>query len=304
MFVEINRKLKSYKNDLYEALELHIKNIIKKYHVEIQYHDNAGIFLNDHRIGALLLNYYSHNNAFCTCVKKHCSRCCLLKDKISMKAQKVKRAFYGTCYMGVEEFVFPVLAGEHVIGYFTVGEFCSDLNRSEKFIKNRASDIKADGNDLYDAFLQTVREINFNIDELISDMNMLINCISLYVQNNIKCDVLPAQNNSGNYLVDMAKEYIFSHYDDDVTLGTVAKICHCNGSYLSHLFKRKTGMTISDYITSFRITRAKYYLSITDYSVTRISEMVGYNDSGYFARVFKKHTGVSPYLFRKQEIPK
>lgn len=106
-------------------------------------------------------------------------------------------------------------------------------------------------------------------------------------------------NINKNYVVDSAKEYIFCNYNKDVTLNEIAKSCYCNSSYLSHVLKEKTGMNISDYIANFRITRAKYYLSTTDYLVTKISELVGYNDSGYFSRIFKRMTYVFPNSFRK-----
>lgn len=106
---------------------------------------------------------------------------------------------------------------------------------------------------------------------------------------------------SRNYVVDTAKEYIFANYNKDVTLDAIARACFCNSSYLSYIFKKKTGMKVSEYINSFRINRAKFYLSISDFTITQISEKVGFNDSGYFSRVFKKSTGISPDAFRKSE---
>ena len=307
MFIERNRELRKNNRDTAQYIKAYIKNIRTRYNVELQYHDNVGIFVNDYKLGPILLDYYAHNNEFCVFVKSDkgcCNKCYASKGRIAERAARLKLPFYGRCHMGMEEYVFPVMIKNQVIGYFTVGEFCSDKMKTEEFIRKRAEDSKLNVDMLIEKARFTLRPIDFDVDELVVDMNMLAYCIAEYASDNIAIEDSQKQDQeqqSRNYVVDTAKEYIFANYNKDVTLDAIARACFCNSSYLSYIFKKKTGMKVTDYINSFRINRAKFYLSISDFTITQISEKVGFNDSGYFSRVFKKNTGISPDAFRKKE---
>ena len=67
--------------------------------------------------------------------------------------------------------------------------------------------------------------------------------------------------------------------------------------YLSHLFKKETGITFSGYVTSLRIERAKELLRQGDKKIYEISDLVGYQTVQYFSKVFKKETGKNPKEF-------
>lgn len=308
MFIKKNKELRKFNRNSIETIALFMDEIRVRYNVELQYHDNIGLFVNDYLLGPVLMKYYSHNNDFCKYVKMNnecCQQCYNNKNKISERVKKFKKPFYGRCHMGFEEFVFPVMLGENSIGYFTVGEFYSEKSHTEQYLKKRAEETAFDYKILSEKFFSNVATVNFDISEFVTDMNMLCNSIGIYAGQNVKTNKneLAKQTDkvTKNYVVDTAIEYIFANYGTDVTLESIASACHCNSSYLSHIFKKKTGMKISEYITGVRINRAKYYLSISDYSITHISDMIGFNDSGYFSRVFKKYTGMSPDKFRKNK---
>lgn len=60
-------------------------------------------------------------------------------------------------------------------------------------------------------------------------------------------------------------------------------------------------MTILQYLENIRIGKAREYLKMTEYSVSEIAALVGYNDANYFTRAFRKVCDMSPREFRKQE---
>ncbi|MFD0714186.1 AraC family transcriptional regulator [Paenibacillus sp. GCM10027626] len=103
---------------------------------------------------------------------------------------------------------------------------------------------------------------------------------------------------NGKRLVQEAKVFIANHYDRTITLDDVAQHVHLNASYLSHLFKEITGMKYIDYLTEFRMEKAKSLLAGTNWKVYEVGEMVGYENPRYFTLIFKKYTGQSPAEYR------
>jgi two-component system response regulator YesN len=92
-----------------------------------------------------------------------------------------------------------------------------------------------------------------------------------------------------------AIDYIMAHYAEELSLSTVAHSVYVSEYYLSHLFRKEMNITFSDYICRVRIEKAKEYLK-NDRSaqIQEISDKTGYNDPNYFAKIFKKVTGVTP----------
>ena len=92
-----------------------------------------------------------------------------------------------------------------------------------------------------------------------------------------------------------AIEYIQENYMEDLPLVTVASSVYVSEFYLSHLFRKEMNQTFSDYVAKVRIDKAREFLR--EDPTARIQEIAiktGFNDPTYFAKIFKKHTGVSP----------
>lgn len=87
--------------------------------------------------------------------------------------------------------------------------------------------------------------------------------------------------------------------DSDLSLKRFANELFLNTSYLSSLFKKETGLTLTDYVNQHRIGYAKRLLKSTTLSIQAIATAVGISDIHYFTRLFRRETGVSPREFRK-----
>lgn len=98
----------------------------------------------------------------------------------------------------------------------------------------------------------------------------------------------------------LIKEYIDNNYDKEIKLDNLAEIYNINKYYLSHIFKEQYGTSITNYVISTRITKAKHFLRFTDMSAKEIANKIGYEDVNYFIRLFKKIENITPGEYKKK----
>lgn len=97
------------------------------------------------------------------------------------------------------------------------------------------------------------------------------------------------------------KEYIISHFNEDFSLNLIADTLNYSSGYLTKIFYQQFNVTPSKFLINHRIQKAKHLLSHNEeLTVRQIGETVGYPEQGYFSRIFKKQTGLSPIEYREQ----
>lgn len=104
-------------------------------------------------------------------------------------------------------------------------------------------------------------------------------------------------------------DYIYDHLHTRITVETLAEQVDLNPSYLSRLFKKEIGTTISNYIQAKKIETAKNMLVYSDYSLSQIASTLAFPSQSYFTEIFRKKTGMTPthyrtLYFRNTEIGK
>lgn len=98
-----------------------------------------------------------------------------------------------------------------------------------------------------------------------------------------------------------ATNYIKENFNNRITLNDVAKYVNLSPYYLSKLFKKELGINFIDYITYFRMEKAKELLRDSDMPIINISIELGYNEPNYFSKVFKKSFGMTPSQYRSEK---
>lgn len=98
--------------------------------------------------------------------------------------------------------------------------------------------------------------------------------------------------------VEEALRYLESRYDQEVSIQSIADRLGLDRSYLHRLFKSATGFSPQEYLLDLRIRKACDLLQRTELSVSIIALSVGYEDTLYFSRLFKKKKGCSPTRYR------
>lgn len=86
--------------------------------------------------------------------------------------------------------------------------------------------------------------------------------------------------------------------DSTFGLSTISEVLGISGSYLSRLFKKRTGQNFIDHLLETRISHAKFLLETSSLSIAEISQKSGFSESTYFTQVFKKNVGLTPSQYR------
>jgi AraC-like DNA-binding protein len=100
-------------------------------------------------------------------------------------------------------------------------------------------------------------------------------------------------------LVRQAMAYIHQHYADPISRADLAQHVALSEDYLTACFRKELGVTPIAYINRFRVNQAQQLLLDTGRTITEIARDVGFSDSGYFSRVFRREVGVSPTDYRQ-----
>ena len=104
----------------------------------------------------------------------------------------------------------------------------------------------------------------------------------------------------GDRYLDAAMAYMGEHLQGNITMRSVAEALCISESYLSKLFKRKTGRSFLDALTRLRMQEAARLLEGSDMKVYEIADRLGYRDVEHFSGLFRKFTGVNPSEYKRQ----
>ena len=116
--------------------------------------------------------------------------------------------------------------------------------------------------------------------------------------------LLSSDEEKENTGIQKVKNYIKDHYTEKITLNELAQVVGYNPSYLSTLFKKKEGISPLDYLNTIRINQAKLFLAGSDFSISDIAMMVGFNSVSYFNHMYKAEVGLTPGEYRAQKAGK
>ncbi|MWN89497.1 helix-turn-helix domain-containing protein [Gilliamella sp. Pra-s65] len=96
------------------------------------------------------------------------------------------------------------------------------------------------------------------------------------------------------------RQYIDTHFREDITRDFLANMFYISPNYLSHLFQREGKIGLNEYLNHIRLEYAKSLLKDYDLNVKEVAIASGFKDSNYFCRIFKKKTERTPTEYRRQ----
>lgn len=93
-------------------------------------------------------------------------------------------------------------------------------------------------------------------------------------------------------------DYIYAHIKERIMIEDLAKYTQLSASYLSRLFKKETGVSVSDYVREKKIEKAQHLLKFCDYSLIEIATYLSFSSQSHFIQLFKDFTGITPKKYR------
>lgn len=184
--------------------------------------------------------------------------------------------------------------------YTQLIEFELITKLGEKFIAEDnisavATDEQGYYSDLFDEAVNVFNALTFSYAQFRSVLfSLIVKIAKQHRKKNI--------NSKEFFPIAPAIDYLEKNPYSDKTVASLADMCHVSESCFRELFKKYSGKTPSEYCLNNKIKKAKKLLQSNMYSVGEIAEILGYDDAGYFTKVFKKNTGILPSEYYKTKI--
>ena len=138
--------------------------------------------------------------------------------------------------------------------------------------------------------------------ELVQSQSLLIltQILMEIDSNNLETTKVESQRDIKITHAESVARYMTLHFKEKIDIATIAKETNLSPSYLSHVFKEVTGMTVMTFLMSYRLSQAMFSLRLRpDLKVNEIAKDAGFESNAHFSRFFKKHVGQTPVQYRK-----
>jgi len=295
----------------YEKIGRYLSYLRDKHGVQICIKDFCGFIPINKELDTALQPFLAHTNPFCMYMKsdqEHYRICLSMIRRIYSKCERVGHTFFGVCHAGLGEYVVPITSGSTLLGSINAGFFQDERSRHRTMQRLSRTCGKATPLDSVEAqrlYHSCVQAPTVDVDEMLAGLEMLAEYLGQTYH--ILRQTHSFTNQSGRYhdssedtILTHAIEYIRHNACNHISIRDLADFCHCSESYISRIFKRRTGLNITLYVNKVRIELAKNHLLLSNESLAEIAFAVGFNDPNYFSRVFTQIIGVAPSEFRRR----
>ncbi|MBO5907015.1 MAG: AraC family transcriptional regulator [Clostridia bacterium] len=201
-------------------------------------------------------------------------------------ALKERQTHIYKCRFGLYEAVSPLYNFGTLTGFLMMGQIAESEDDRNTAASVAARLIPKSDAVEYAKFIHTVAP-----DMLLSYVRIMTVCAQYLTLSNALPSVKPT-------VAELAKKYISENLSEKLSIKELCDTVGCSKSTLTSAFKKSYGITLVEYITDSRISRAEILLKQGDLSINEIALLVGFSDQSYFSKVFSAKHGISPSEWR------
>ena len=232
----------------------------------------------------------SHNNCYCSLIQS-CPKgkdACRKSDIALLETcRQTGSLSMHVCHAGLLDAAIPIHYNDEIIGYIVFGRMKPDTDFAA--IEGYIQKLGIDPLDAADAF----HNIPFYDEEKIRSVSNIATLLVKYIL--LENLLLTPQGG----IIDKAAAYIRQHLDQDLSIQTISRETGISKSVLYKVFQSRYHCTVGAYINDARVQSSMEYLLKTNLSMEDIAQKVGFSSGSYYSKTFKRHIGISPLQYRK-----
>lgn len=239
--------------------------------------------------------YPENDSTFCTMMNRVPEISAKCRESVKMlcaQCRSQKRLVTMTCHAGLTEAVAPLYENDIIIGYIMFGQI-TNIKDKKKFTEKAeflCRDYPLDKRE----FAEKILTVPYKNNEQVMAVSEIINAFTAYIYL--------------DHIVSLEKEetlyaiinHIENNLQEDLSAAALCRRFSVSKTVLYEITKPLMPDGIAKYVRAKRIDRAKFLLESTDKPVEEISGLVGFLDSNYFRRIFKKMSGMPANTYRKK----
>lgn len=277
----------------------------------------------------------SHSNCskFCSMIRNIeeysilCEKC---DSRGGLESVRIKEAYIYKCHKGLVDFAVPIIVNNQYLGAVMAGQILVEDENNvdlEEVVMAKKNFYNLDENTkkLLESEYNKLPKVSFNKIKSISQMmfhiskyiveeavlKMSLNEANYKLTQGNKIDINIEDDEKTATIVNLktndeevespiikAIEYIDDNIQENITLDKISFVCNLSQCYFSKLFKKETGLNFVAYLNEKKVIKAKQLLINTDKPINNIAIDLGFEDCGYFIRIFKKIEGMTPKKYR------
>jgi AraC-like DNA-binding protein len=235
---------------------------------------------------------------FCALMAKAnhtCAACLQQQKRVEEEARLEPKTL--KCFAGLCDSAVPVRVGDNLIAFLQTGQILMNAPRKNEFARAARQLVQwgaeVDVKQLEEAYFQTRVVTKKQYESIVRLLTIFAQHLSA-LSNQLMVQGSAAEAPG----VAKARAFIAEHYEDELSLATIARVVNMSTFYFCKTFKKATGMTFTDYLARVRVEKVRNILLNPQVRVSEAAYAVGFQSLSQFNRAFRRIAGESPTLYR------